>query len=49
LRVSLADVCDFESQGLNRRQVGQAIRELLGSAEPEKLRTALKALKAILR
>jgi transcriptional regulator with XRE-family HTH domain len=49
LKVSLSDLCDFETEGINQRQAGEAIRELVRSADQEKLRTALKTLKAVLR
>jgi transcriptional regulator with XRE-family HTH domain len=49
LTVSLAEMCDFEAEGVNQKQMEQAIREMLRAADPERLRIALKALKAILR
>jgi hypothetical protein len=42
-------MCDFEAEGVNQKQMEQAIREMLRAADPERLRIALKALKAILR
>jgi transcriptional regulator with XRE-family HTH domain len=49
LKVSLGDLCDFEAEGMNQKQAGQAIRELLRSADSDRLKSALRVLKAVLR
>ncbi len=49
LKVSLSEMCDFESEGMSQKQIEQAIRELLRSADPERSRIALKVVKALLR
>ena len=47
LRVSLGDMCDFESLE-DRRKVRAAIQQMLRTGDPERLRVAFKVLKDVL-
>lgn len=49
LRVSLAEIFDFEAEGLDRRALQAEIRKVMETADVERLRIALKMLRAILR
>jgi transcriptional regulator with XRE-family HTH domain len=46
LKVSLGEMCDFED--LDQRKLQNTIREILKIKDPERLRTALRVLRAIL-
>ena len=48
LRVSLSDMCDFESLE-DRRKVRAAIQQMLKTGDPERLRMAFRVLKDVLR
>jgi transcriptional regulator with XRE-family HTH domain len=49
LDVELTDIFSFEHESDNTQDLKKAIDELLYNAQPEKLKTALKLLKAIFR
>lgn len=49
LRVSPAEIFDFEAEGLDRKALQAEIRKVMETADVERLRTALKVLRAILR
>jgi len=49
LGVELTDIFSFEHESDNAQDLKKAIDELLCDAQPEKLKTALKLLKAIFR
>lgn len=50
LKVRLAELCDYEGiEKVDRRKLASTIRELIQAAEPERLNTAIKVLKAVLR
>ncbi|MFQ5849997.1 MAG: helix-turn-helix domain-containing protein [Candidatus Binatia bacterium] len=49
LKVSLGEMCDFETAEMDQKRIRGAIREMLRTANPERLRAALKVLKAVLR
>src|SRR5258706_16105116 len=47
LKVGLAEMCDYESvASMDRRRLESVLRELLKTADPEQLKTAVKVLKA---
>jgi transcriptional regulator with XRE-family HTH domain len=49
LKVSLALLCDFQAvQEMDRGKLRATVRELVMSAEPEQLKTALRVLRAVL-
>jgi len=48
LRVSLGDMCDFESLE-DRRKVRAAIQQMLKTGDAERLRVAFRVLKDVLR
>ena len=47
LRVSLGEMCDFESLE-DRRKVRAAIQQMLRSGDPERLRVAFKVLRDVI-
>jgi len=49
LKVSLADMCDFEGAETDPRKIQAAIRQLLKTADRERLQVAVKVLKDVLR
>lgn len=49
LKVSPAEMFDFEAEGLERKSLQAGIRRLAETKDPERLRIALKVLRAILR
>lgn len=50
LRVSLGELCDFEGvEKMDQKMVRATLRDLFKTADPERLRTALKVLRAVLR
>lgn len=49
LRVSPVEIFDFEAEGLDRKSLHADIRNLIETSDPERLRIALKVLRAILR
>jgi transcriptional regulator with XRE-family HTH domain len=46
LKVSLGEICDFED--MDQRKTQNTIREILKIKDPERLRTALRVLRAVL-
>ena len=49
LKVGLTEMCDYEPVGnMDRKRLHRAVRELIVNTDPEQLKTALKALRAIL-
>jgi transcriptional regulator with XRE-family HTH domain len=46
LKVSLGEMCDFED--MDQRKAQNTIREILKIKDPERLRTALRVLRAVL-
>lgn len=49
LKVSPADIFDFEADALDRKSLHAEIRNLVQTRDVERLRAALKVLRAILR
>lgn len=50
LKVTLAEMCDYETvQTMDRQRLHSLLRDLLKTADPERLRTAVKILKVVLR
>ena len=50
LKVVFAEMCDYEPIAqMDRRRLEGVLRELLKTAQPEQLKTAVKVLKAVLR
>jgi transcriptional regulator with XRE-family HTH domain len=50
LKVGLTEMCDYESVAhMDRRRLESLMRELLKTADPDQLKTAVKVLKAVLR
>lgn len=48
LRVSLAQMCDFETmEEMNQRKMRASVNGLLRSADPERLRLALRLLRSL--
>jgi len=50
LKSSLGEMCDFETvDEMDHRKIRSSIAEILRTANPDRLRTAIKVLQAILR
>jgi transcriptional regulator with XRE-family HTH domain len=50
LKVALCEMCDYEPVGtMDRKAIESLLRELLKTADPERLRTAVGILKVVLR
>jgi len=49
LKVSLAEMCDYETEGVDRGRLQSAIREVLEAKDVERLRIALIVLRVVLR
>jgi transcriptional regulator with XRE-family HTH domain len=50
LKVGLADLCDYETvKKMDQRRLQSDLRDLMKTAEPERLGMAIKVLKAVLR
>ena len=49
LRVAPVDIFDFEAEGLDRKAIQAEIRKVIETRDVERLRIALKVLRAILR
>ena len=48
LRVSLGQMCEFETvEEMDQKKIRGAVSEMLRKADPERLKVALKVLKAI--
>ena len=49
LKVGLAEMCDYEPVGnMDRKKLQRAVRELITNTDPERLKTTLKVLRALL-
>ena len=48
LKIELAELCDYEMEKIEPRKLKSALQDLIKTAEPEKLQTAVKVLKAVL-
>jgi len=49
LRVSAAELFDFQTEGLDRRALQTEIRKVIETSDLERLRIVLKVLRAVLR
>jgi len=49
LRVAPVDIFDFEAEGLDRKAIQAEIRKVIETRDVERLRIALRVLRAILR
>ena len=49
LKVSLGEICDYETEKMDQKKMRTAILELLRTADPDRLQIAFNVLKAVLR
>jgi len=49
LKVSLGEMCDFETEEMDIKKIRSSIREILKTRDPESLRVVLKLLMTVVR